>query len=412
MPKPISAAAEALPVRVTLITLNGHMAAAVAAAEQRLRADWPGLSLSLHAATAWDRDPEALARCRADIARADILFVNMMFLEPHIEAVRPALTARRDSCDALVACMSAGEVIRLTRLGRFSMDKPAGGALSMLKRLRGSKTPGADSGAKQLAMLRRLPKLLRFVPGTAQDVRAYFLALQYWLAGSEENLVRMVRLLVGRYAAGPRAPLRQKGEAGAPVTYPEVGLYHPALPERLTTRVDALPRPAAAITGTVGLLVMRSYVLSGDTAHYDGVIAALEARGLRVLPAFTTGLDSRLAVQAFFMRDGRPAIDALVSVSPPQAINSIKRVLKSRLRMRLAPYKARGTDSATKPEQPNRRAISSRGVSLSISVRAARRSRTCVSGRTSTTSRSKSFEPSHWPPAAALTAATTARAPA
>ncbi|MBE7219108.1 MAG: magnesium chelatase subunit H [Caulobacteraceae bacterium] len=315
MPKPISAAAEALPVQVALITLNGHVAAAVAAAERRLRAEWPGLSLSLHAATAWDRDPEALARCQADIARADILFVNMMFLEPHIEAVRPALMARRDSCDALVACMSAGEVIRLTRLGRFSMDKPAGGAMSMLKRLRGSKQPGADSGAKQLAMLRRLPKLLRFVPGTAQDVRAYFLALQYWLAGSEENLVRMVRLLVSRYAAGPRAALRQKGEAGAPVTYPEVGLYHPALPERLTTRVDALPRPAAAITGTVGLLVMRSYVLSGDTAHYDGVITALEARGLRVLPAFTTGLDSRLAVREFFMRDGEPAIDALVSLT-------------------------------------------------------------------------------------------------
>ena len=33
-------------------------------------------------------------------------------------------------------------------------------------------------------MLRQLPKMLRFIPGTAQDVRAYFLTLQYWLAGS------------------------------------------------------------------------------------------------------------------------------------------------------------------------------------------------------------------------------------
>ena len=31
--------------------------------------------------------------------------------------------------------------------------------------------------------------------------------------------------------------------------------------------------------GTVGLLVMRSLVLAGDTEHYDGVIEALEARG-------------------------------------------------------------------------------------------------------------------------------------
>jgi magnesium chelatase subunit H len=34
----------------------------------------------------------------------------------------------------------------------------------------------------------------------------------------------------------------------------------------------------------VGLLLMRSYLLAGNAAHYDGVIAALEARGLRVIP--------------------------------------------------------------------------------------------------------------------------------
>ena len=51
----------------------------------------------------------------------------------------------------------------------------------MLKRLRGSKTK--SSGAGQMAMLRRLPKLLRFLPGAAQDLRAYFLTMQYWLSG-------------------------------------------------------------------------------------------------------------------------------------------------------------------------------------------------------------------------------------
>ena len=60
---------------------------------------------------------------------------------------------------------------------------------------------------------------------------------------------------------------------------------------------------------------MRSYLLAGNTAHYDGVIAALEARGLRVVPAFATGLDARPAIEQFFLRDGRPVIDALVSLT-------------------------------------------------------------------------------------------------
>ena len=60
---------------------------------------------------------------------------------------------------------------------------------------------------------------------------------------------------------------------------------------------------------------MRSYVLGGNTAHYDGVIAALEAKGLRVIPAFAHGLDNRPAIAKFFLRDGRPVIDALVSLT-------------------------------------------------------------------------------------------------
>ena len=59
---------------------------------------------------------------------------------------------------------------------------------------------------------------------------------------------------------------------------------------------------------------MRSYVLAGNAGHYDGMIAALEARGLRVIPAFATGLDARPAIEKFFMQDGRPTIDAMVSL--------------------------------------------------------------------------------------------------
>jgi magnesium chelatase subunit H len=46
---------------------------------------------------------------------------------------------------------------------------------------------------------------------------------------------------------------------------------------------------------------MRSYALSGNSAHYDAVIEALESRGLKVIPAFASGLDARPAVHAFFM---------------------------------------------------------------------------------------------------------------
>jgi magnesium chelatase subunit H len=60
---------------------------------------------------------------------------------------------------------------------------------------------------------------------------------------------------------------------------------------------------------------MRAYVLAGDTAHYDAVIRALEARGLRVLPAFASGLDARPAIEAFFRDAAGARIDALLSLT-------------------------------------------------------------------------------------------------
>jgi len=312
-PKHISVA-EAPPIRVVVVTMDSHLSGAALRAHAQLRRQLPNLELVLHAADEWGEDGSVLAACLDDIARGDIVIATMLFLEDHIRAVLPALQARREQCDAMLCCMAAGEVTRLTRLGQFDMSQEATGALALLKKLRGSKK-GAQgaSGAAQMKMLRQLPKLMRFIPGTAQDVRAYFLALQYWLAGSEENIANLIRMLVTRYAAGPRRGAGVAFSAALPVEYPDVGLYHPHVTGRITERAEDLPRGGTA--GTVGLLLLRSYLLAGNAAHYDGVIAALEARGLRVLPAFASGLDQRPAIERYFVRDGVPTVDAVISLT-------------------------------------------------------------------------------------------------
>jgi len=318
-------------MRVVIVTMDSHLASAAERASRTLSRAMPGLKLVVHAAAEWGGDGAALERCKADIAQGDLVIATMLFMEDHFLPVLPALKARRDHCDAMVCAMSAAEVMKLTRMGKFDMGVPASGPLALLKRLRGKpEAKGNESGAKatagaqQMKMLRRLPKILRFIPGTAQDVRAYFITLQYWLAGSEANVANMVQFLVDRYADGPRKALRGMVKPQEPVEYPEVGVYHPRMAVhtdgRLASRMsaDASDLPRVATTGkrgTVGLLLMRSYLLAGNTDHYDGVITAMEARGLRVLPAFATGLDSRPAIDAYFHRDGQPTIDALVSLT-------------------------------------------------------------------------------------------------
>ncbi|WP_081853293.1 magnesium chelatase subunit H [Erythrobacter longus] len=305
------------PVNVVIVTLDNHLKGAVERANEVLARD--NICLTLHAASEWGAEAGQLEKCEEAIAEAHIVITTMIFLDDHMRAILPALEARREQCDAMVCMMSAGEIVKLTRMGGYRMDAPAKGPLALLKKLRGSPKKGASSGAGQMKMLRRLPKILKFIPGTAQDVRAYFLTLQYWLSGSDENVIAMVRALIDRYASGERESRRGETQADAPVEYPETGVYHPGAEQRISESLRILPKArtndGGGKSGTVGLILLRSYLLGRDAGHYDGAIAAFEAAGLKVVPVFASGLDARPAIEKFFVERGKPTVDAIVNLT-------------------------------------------------------------------------------------------------
>jgi light-independent protochlorophyllide reductase B subunit len=254
-PRPTSAAERipAPPMRVVIVTLDSHLASATERAQHVLLREIPG--------------PAPVAACRRRMGRrqrrAGALPRRHRRRRHHHRhddvhggplpgrccppCGRAATTATRWSAACRPPRWSSSRGI-----GRFDMSNGGGGPLALLKKLRGntgsdSKRQGS-SGAQQLKMLRRIPKLLRFIPGTAQDVRAYFLTLSYWLAGSDDNVANLVRYLVDRYAAGERAVMRGKLKYAAPAEYPEVGIYHPRLKQRISeeaARCHASATPAA-----------------------------------------------------------------------------------------------------------------------------------------------------------------------
>ncbi len=220
--------------------------------------------------------------------------------------------------------MSHGELTSMTRMGHFHPSGKGGGRFSpaaLLKRLRGAVRGGkggsdgsSDSGKRQLRALRRARGLLRWVPGTAQDLRTYLLTLEAWLSGSESNLTDLLTALVGRYLPHA-APTKAAAKLPDLESYPESGLWHPDLPGMgITENPKDLPRPKKPV-GTVGVLILRSYLLAGNAAHYAAVIRALEARGLAVRAAFAAGLDARGPIDRWFRGSRGPEIDVLISLS-------------------------------------------------------------------------------------------------
>ncbi|MEM1361714.1 MAG: magnesium chelatase subunit H [Pseudomonadota bacterium] len=297
--------------RIVVLTLDSHAAGPCARVADRLTRDFPGLQLEVLAAAEWGECPEALTHAKAAILEADIIVISLLFLEEHIAAILPELKARREDCDAVAGIIADSQIVKLTRMGGLDMAAPESNVQRFLKMLRGSAKPSVESGARKMRMLRRLPRILKLVPGKAQDLRAWFLTMQYWLGASDDNMEAMVRFLISRYC---RYDHWRGAAVAAPFEYPDTGLYHPDLPDRITIDPTELP-PEPGAKGTVGLLLMRSYVLSSDTAHYDGVIRALEAKGLRVIPAFAGGLDARPAIDTFFRDENGPKIDALLSLT-------------------------------------------------------------------------------------------------
>ncbi|MEJ2540840.1 MAG: magnesium chelatase subunit H, partial [Gemmatimonadota bacterium] len=298
-----------------VVTLDNHLVGALHRANQRLRRQGIHLDLRVHVAADWQApgEPERMAR---DLAESPLVLVTQLFLQEHVDAVAPLLDTHGDGHAARVCLMCHGDLTNRTRMGRFepgaaSKWSPAG----LMRRLRGRSREGGDSGERQLRSLKRAGRMLRFIPGSAQDVRVYLMALQAWLSGSDDNLEALLRTVALRYA--PEAfPGQEAGPLPELEDYPESGLYHPDLPGAgITEELRDLPAPRRP-RGTVGLLVMRSYVLAGNTAHYDAVIRALEARGLAVRTAFAAGLDNRPVLDRWFRHgDGSASVDALVSLS-------------------------------------------------------------------------------------------------
>ncbi|OYT71909.1 MAG: magnesium chelatase subunit H [Chloracidobacterium sp. CP2_5A] len=315
-------------MKFLFIALDGQadLALAVAAARVRER-QGVNLQVAFHIAAELDC-PEAIEKLRADAADADLVFVVHQFDDEKIALIRELLHRHAARYQAVICVMCAPSLIRETRLGRFVLAKKDEGETpwySPLRLIRAVKDsfkraddPDAEPKAAQppgramLTMLKNAGKIMKYIPGAAQDIHAYMMSIQYWLNASADNLEQFLLFLLTRYADAYKGRFNPK----PPIEYPDVGLFHPRegrIVESLRELRAQTPfRPDAP---TIGVLMLRSYLLSGNRAHYAAVIEALEGRGANVIPAYAFGLDGRPAAEKYFLERGRPVVDAVLSLT-------------------------------------------------------------------------------------------------
>ena len=192
------------------------------------------------------RDEGNYAKFKADLEDANIFIGSLIFVQELAEKVEAAVAPLRDQMDAVVIFPSMPEVMRLNKVGSFTMAN-LGQSKSIVADFMKSKKKQDGSSFEEgmLKLLRTLPKVcvdhpqfapsrhnpaphsapldaaptfgwgrlltcatlfpscgeqvLKYLPGDkAKDAKSFMMSFQYWLGGSPENLEAFLLMLADK----------------------------------------------------------------------------------------------------------------------------------------------------------------------------------------------------------------------
>ena len=345
-------------VKVVYVVLEPQYQSALSAAIRSINSHNPQVAIEVSGYLIEElRDADNYAAFQRDVAAANVFIASLIFIEDLADKLVAAVQPVRDRLDVAVCFPSMPQVMRLNKLGSFSMAQ-LGQSKSVIGEFMKKRRQKQGSGFEDamLKLLRTLPKVLKYLPvEKAQDARNFMLSFQYWLVGSPDNLENFLLMLVDRYVipdqAVPGAPQIDSLDYEEPVTYPDMGIWHPLAPTMFEDikeylnwydrRRDIHSDLKDPLGPTVGLVLQRTHLVTGDDAHYVAMVQELEYLGARVIPVFAGGLDFSKPVEAYFfdpIDSGRALVDSVVSLTGfalvggparqdhPKAIETLKKL--------------------------------------------------------------------------------------
>ncbi|MBD2294443.1 magnesium chelatase subunit H [Anabaena sphaerica FACHB-251] len=341
-------------IKVVYVVLESQYQSSLSQAVREINAHHPSLAIEISGYLIEElRNSENYEELKRDIASANIFIASLIFIEDLAQKVVAAVEPHRDNLDVAVVFPSMPEVMRLNKMGSFSLAQ-LGQSKSVIANFMKKRKEKSGAGFQDgmLKLLRTLPQVLKFLPmEKAQDARNFMLSFQYWLGGSAENLENFLLMLADKYVL--KGEDRQKLAAAdyqAPVVYPDMGIWHPLAPSMFedvreylnwyAVRRDISRNLKDPLAPCVGLVLQRTHLVTGDDAHYVAIVQELESLGAKVLPVFAGGLDFSKPIESYFYEPTTKLqlVDAVVSLTGfalvggparqdhPKAIEALKRL--------------------------------------------------------------------------------------
>merc|ERR1719157_200699 len=224
-------------MKVVYVVLESQYQSSMTAAVKRINAANPNMAVECVGYLLEElRNDDAYEQFKLDVNDANIFIGSLIFVqelaEKVVEVVAPA---REKNLDACLIFPSMPEVMRLNKVGSFTM-KNLGQSKSVVADFMKKKKQEDGSSFEEgmLKLLRTLPKVLKFLPSDkAADARTFMMSFQYWLGGSPENIQALLQMVGQDYVADITANMvgKEKIEAVEPVLLPDIAIWHPVAPD-------------------------------------------------------------------------------------------------------------------------------------------------------------------------------------
>ncbi|GAX21472.1 magnesium chelatase subunit H [Fistulifera solaris] len=319
-------------MKVVYVVLESQYQSSMTAAVKRINAGSDNMAVECVGYLLEElRNNDAFEQFKKDVDEADIFIGSLIFVQELAEKVVEVVQPRRDQLDAVLIFPSMPEVMRLNKVGSFTM-KNLGQSKSVISDFMKKKKQEDGSSFEEgmLKLLRTLPKVLKFLPSDkAADARTFMMSFQYWLGGSPENLESLLTMVGQDYVAPIKASMegKEKVVAAEPVLLPDKAIWHPVAPSIVFENNQKYFEwynnefcPDAGIdtktAPTIGIILQKSHINTKDDTHYVSLISELESRGSRVVAIYSGGLDFSGPVEEYFYdASGKPIVDTVINLT-------------------------------------------------------------------------------------------------
>jgi magnesium chelatase subunit H len=319
-------------MKIVYVVLESQYQSSMTAAVKRINAGSDNMAVECVGYLLEElRSDDAYDQFKLDVAEANVFIGSLIFIQELAEKVEAAVSPERDRLDACIIFPSMPEVMRLNKIGSFTM-KNLGQSKSIVSDFMKKKKQEDGSSFEEgmLKLLRTLPKVLKFLPmDKAADARTFMMTFQYWLGGSPENLEALMLMIGQDYVKPIKDSMvgKAKFKAEDPVLLPDKAIWHPVAPsivfENTQTYFEWYDKefcPEAGIdpktAPTIGLLLQKSHINTKDDTHYVSLISELESRGARVVPVYSGGLDYSGPIDEYFYdASGKTIVDTVINLT-------------------------------------------------------------------------------------------------